>query len=161
LTPIDESNDRGEAARGFRHLRERSEVCFDEGRLEEQILGWISRDGQLGKGDEIRADGARLHDAIDDAAGLALRVPARRIDLGGTHTEAPHAAIVTVRSSTRPGIPQILRVASTIPKRYSIPQSTDADGQTCQHDSRVEQPREVATRLRALGRHDASPPRAR
>src|SRR5207247_1224678 len=60
---------------------ERAPAGGEEMRLEEQILGRIAVDGELGEHDELGAPVARLVERLDDFRGVAVYVPDRRVEL--------------------------------------------------------------------------------
>ena len=57
-----------------RDLLERLVRCADEAGAEEQILGWVAGDGELGEDDEIGACAARLGEGREDPLAVAVEV---------------------------------------------------------------------------------------
>ena len=54
----------------------------DERGAEQEVLGRIARDRELGEDDELGAGGTRLGDPADDAVAVAVEVADGRVDLG-------------------------------------------------------------------------------
>ena len=50
------------------------------GRTQQQVLGWIGREGEFGKDDNI-GPAAQAFGTIDDAPGIAGNIPDQQIDL--------------------------------------------------------------------------------
>ena len=73
---------------GSGDLLERSSRGLDEAGPEEQVLGRIPRDGELGKDDEVRSRSPGLADRIDDQGAVPLEVADDRIEL---RERQPHA----------------------------------------------------------------------
>src|SRR5439155_128589 len=106
LALVHAADDGGEAARRLRHVRQRGQVGLDEGGLEEEILGRVAGDRQLGERDEVGTERTRLRQTVHDAPGVTLDVPDGRVDLGQAHAEAPHAGYcnrAVVRPAPNPG----------------------------------------------------------
>ena len=91
---VDEAHHGGEAAGGAGDLGQRAQVRLDERRLEEQVLGRVAGDRQLGKGHQAAAERARLLETGADLGDVALEVSDRRVDLGEGDPEAAHGGIV-------------------------------------------------------------------
>src|SRR5207245_10115992 len=91
-----------------RDLDEHAQVSLDERRLEEEILGWITGNGQLGECDQMAAERAGPVDRLDDPPHVALEIADRRVDLPEPHPEAPHGPYCT-----RPPQPGHIRLAAT------------------------------------------------
>src|SRR2546422_11375267 len=81
----------------FRSHVERLPIGLDESRLEQEVLGRVARDGQLGERHELAAQRAGPLDRLDDLLHVALEIADRRVDLSEPHPEPSHAGIVLAR----------------------------------------------------------------
>ena len=68
---VHEADDDGDALRCGDDLIEGGEVVADEGGLEEQVLGRVAGEHELGQGDEVGLPLAGLLDAAQDDGGVA------------------------------------------------------------------------------------------
>jgi hypothetical protein len=82
VVPLGESDQRGEAARLGCDLVERRAGSVEDGALQQQVLGWIARQGQLGEDDERGFLLPCLAEGLDDSAGVPTDVADDRVDLG-------------------------------------------------------------------------------
>ena len=97
VPPVDEADDRRQPSRGPDHLVERAQVRLDERGLEEQILGRIAGNGQLGKCHEPDAPLPRPLDVVHDLADVPLEVPNCRVHLSEPDPQRLHDAIILLR----------------------------------------------------------------
>src|SRR4030095_12111760 len=98
---------------------QRAQVCLDEGRLEQEVLGRIAGDRQLGEGHQGGAERARPLDRVHDHADVAIEIADRGIDLTQGDAQAPHGPYCTgaaghlLLSGASPA--KILWLPSTLP----------------------------------------------
>ena len=91
---VHEPHHRGDAAAPRRHIRERAQVGLDEGGLEDEVLGRIARQHQLGERHHVGAERARTIHPVDHQPGVGLDGAYRGIDLGQRDPRPSHAAIL-------------------------------------------------------------------
>ena len=65
-------------------------VGLKEAGLEKQVLGGVSGDGQLGKGDQVGTQGAGLLHQAYDLGGVAFQVTDCGVDLGQGQAKGAH-----------------------------------------------------------------------
>ena len=92
LGPLREADDRGDPARRARDLVERRHVLVDELGTQEEVLGRVAGQDQLGEGDQLGAHLARPIDEFDDAARVAREVSDGGIHLGEGDAHDPARA---------------------------------------------------------------------
>ncbi len=102
VLPIDEADDDDQARRRSRHLVERPQVRLDEGGPEQEVLGRVAGQAELGKGDQIDAEGAGPLDLAEDPASVPLDVPDADVELGQADPELSHADPPARSISNRP-----------------------------------------------------------
>ena len=76
------ADERGQPRAFLRDLPQRRLRGAHEGRAQEQILGRIPRDGELGKEHEVGARRARVRDTGENAFAVAVQVAHDDVDLG-------------------------------------------------------------------------------
>ena len=59
---------------------------MDEARAEEQILGRVARDRELGEEDDVGACGLRVREPGEDPLAVSVEVTDRRVDLSKRET---------------------------------------------------------------------------
>src|SRR5439155_14845714 len=91
---VREADDGRDSVRRRRDLGERLLVRANERWFEQEVLGRIAGDDQLGERDDIGADVARTLDAVADDAGVPVDIPDRGIDLRKREAQRPHTTIV-------------------------------------------------------------------
>lgn len=69
-------------------------VGVHEGRLEEEVLGWVAGYGELGEGHEICAGVAGALRPLEDLRGVALEITDRRVHLRERQAERPHTLML-------------------------------------------------------------------
>ena len=79
-----EADHRRAAPGAGRELVERLGRLRDERRPQQQVLGRVAGDRQLGEDDEIAARGLRLLVGVEDPLGVAVEVADDDVDLGGS-----------------------------------------------------------------------------
>src|SRR5581483_8847415 len=74
--------------------------CANEARAEQEVLGWVARDGELREEDEVGALAACAAEPVDDLQGVACEVTDDAVDLCECE---PHASSMreVVRGATR------------------------------------------------------------
>ena len=75
------ADDGDDAARGSRDLLERALGRTHEARAEQQVLGRITRDSELGKEHEVGARGSRVVEPLEDQRAVPGEVTDDRVDL--------------------------------------------------------------------------------
>ena len=61
----------------------------DEPGIQQQVLGRVAREGQLGEHRQFRGDAVRTPNALQHARHVAVQIPHTRIDLPQEYTHAP------------------------------------------------------------------------
>ena len=79
---VGEADERDEAARLARDLLQRLLGRADEARPQQQVLGRVGRDGELGQEHEVGLGAAGLGDRLQDALAVAVEVADGGVDLG-------------------------------------------------------------------------------
>jgi hypothetical protein len=69
---------------------QRGPRCGDEAWLEQQVLGRVSGERQLGKKDDVGCGGAGLRQAGPDLGGVAVDVADREVELGQCDSQHGH-----------------------------------------------------------------------
>ena len=92
ITLVDIPDHRRDAPALAGHVRQRPQVGLDERRLEEQVLGRVAREGELGEGHEVAARRAGALHPVQDEPRIGLDGADRRIDLRQPHADASHGA---------------------------------------------------------------------
>ena len=92
---VDEAHHDREPPRDACHLVERLQIRLDEGGLEQEILGRIAGDRELGEGHQLGAERARPLDRVHDHADVAVEVADRGVDLPQGDTEPSHGPYCT------------------------------------------------------------------
>jgi hypothetical protein len=138
------ADERDDPARRPRHLLERAFGGADEPRPQEQVLGRIPGDRQLGEEEQVDAEPFRFVDASDDPVAIAVEIADDGVDLGESETQfSPF--------SRKPSVPAVEIV---IDPRFNGPPDSGNGGYTCGLLAAiVEEPCEVTLR--------APPPLAR
>ena len=91
-------------------------VC-DEALLEQEVLWWVARDGELREQDKIDAAHRGLLDRPDRRSGVGRKIANGRVNLGGRHSDRAHQrSLTTPRSGTLPA-----RATITEPRRVHTP----------------------------------------
>ena len=62
----------------------------DEARAQQQVLGRVAGDGQLGKAEQVAARGLGLGHRLEDAGDVAGQVADDGVDLGQAHPDGWH-----------------------------------------------------------------------
>jgi hypothetical protein len=91
---VHEAEDGRQSPALLRDLPEGPQVGFDEGRLEEQVLGRVAGQRQLGEGDDVAAGDARARHPVNDHARIGLDGAHRRVDLSQPHPHSSHGRIL-------------------------------------------------------------------
>ena len=74
------AHDQRDSNRGTRDLLQGSRHAGVAGGAQQQVLGWIGRESEFGKDDNI-GPAAQAFGTIDDAPGIAGNIPDQQIDL--------------------------------------------------------------------------------
>ena len=96
------ADDRGHPSGARRELLERLLGLGHEGRPEEEILGRVAGDRQLGKGNEVAIEGVGTLVGIQQARRVALEVPDDEVELGCGDTESCHHQRIRPNPARRP-----------------------------------------------------------
>ena len=91
VLPVDEADHDDEAGRRPGHAVEGTQVRLDERGPEQEILGRVARQAQLGEGDQIDPEGARPLDLVEHPASITLDVADADVELGQADPELSHA----------------------------------------------------------------------
>ena len=91
---VHKADDDGDAPGGGDDLIEGGEVVADEGGLEEQVLGRVAGEHELGEGDEVGLPLAGLLDAAQDDAGVAGDVADGGVHLRQGQSKGPHGLLL-------------------------------------------------------------------
>ena len=90
VDPVDEADHGRRAPGGSRHPLERLEVVVHEAGLQQQVLGRVAGDRQLGEGHEVAVRGLGLLDGTDQALDVAVEVADHQVELGQGHSHTSH-----------------------------------------------------------------------
>ena len=119
------ADERGDPLGRGSDLVERGPGGLEEARPQEQVLGRVARDGELGEDDEVGAGGAGLADRVDDERAVTREVADDGIELG---EREPHAWLPTMFSTARHKLHSTAMLAPlTIARRFRGPR-TSANG---------------------------------
>jgi hypothetical protein len=114
-------HERDDSARRPRHLVERALGGANEAGPEEQVLGGIPRDRELGEEEQVDAEPLRFFDASDDPVAVAVEIADDGVDLGESETQfSPF--------SRKPSLPAMEIV---IDSRFNGPPDSGNGGYTC------------------------------
>jgi hypothetical protein len=78
---VREPDEGDDAARLAGDLLQRFLGRADEARSQQQILGWVGGDGELGQEHEVGLCASRFRDRLQDARAVAVEVPDGGVDL--------------------------------------------------------------------------------
>ena len=88
--------------RGRRDLFERGHVVGHEARLEEEVLGWVARDGQLGHDAEVRLRRLRGRQRAQHPLDVARKVADHGVQLCSSEAQVRHQTrLMVVRAAPR------------------------------------------------------------
>ena len=85
----------GAVTRGGGHLVEGPTRIGHEAIFEQEVLGRISGQGQLGEGDEVAPELLGLPGGVEDPFDVPGEVADRGVDLGGGHPQRAHGPSLT------------------------------------------------------------------
>jgi hypothetical protein len=83
---LGEADDRGNVGGPPSDLIQRAHVGRDKRRLQNQVVRWVTREGQLRRGDDLRSTRAPCGNGIGDAACVAIDVSDALVDLRQCHS---------------------------------------------------------------------------
>jgi len=84
---VDETDHGGDAFGRRHHLVQLAQVVADEAGLQEEVLGGVAGQGQLGEYDQVGLLAARPRHPVDDLLGVAAQVAHGAVDLGQRHSQ--------------------------------------------------------------------------
>jgi hypothetical protein len=79
---VGDPDERDDVAGRTGDLVQRCRCRSQEARAQEQVLGWVAGDGELGQQDEVGPCGLPLVDCLQDARAIAIEVADGGVDLG-------------------------------------------------------------------------------
>ncbi len=91
---VHEAHHGGAAAGAGGQLGQRLQVVLDEAGLEQQVLGWVAGDGQLGEHGHVGPGVLGLLQGGQDALHVALQVAHDRVELAGGDPHSGHGQSV-------------------------------------------------------------------
>src|SRR4029453_346115 len=94
---IDETDEQGRVSHARVKFLENFEVLREKTRFEDQILRWISRDGQLRGQNQLRAGSSKALVSANDFLKIAAQIPDSRGNLSKTNL---HAALGQIMRNT-------------------------------------------------------------
>ena len=118
------ADERGDPLRRGGDLVERGAGGLDEARAEEQVLGRIARDGELGEEDEVGPGGACLTDRVDDERPVAGEIADDGVELREREPHRTAAMFLTARHKLHS---TFMLAPLTIARRFRGPR-TSANG---------------------------------
>ena len=96
---VDEPDERHTRRGGGGHLLQSGQVVRHEGRLQQQVLGGIAGDGELGEGCDVGAFGLDARQAVDDPRHVAFHFADDGVELAQRHTQVGHGKILSAPSA--------------------------------------------------------------
>ncbi len=92
------TDERRDSSRGGDDLLERPGRGFQEAGTQEQVLGRIAGDGELGKEHEVGCLGPRLLELREDPLAVAVEVADDGVDLGQREPHGTYSSRLRLRS---------------------------------------------------------------